>query len=357
MSNEKRVLNVGIVGLAHLHPRLYMPIFAAGEQTQVVAVAEGDNELRGAFCKDFNINGYPDVQAMLGQEDLDIAAIFLPHVDCPDAAVACAEKGVHLMVEKPMAASAEQASRIVAAAGRAKVKATTGYCWRMHPAAREMKRLIQSGVLGRIVGAQGRIAAGKVQRYIDGNAPWMLQKAKSGGGPMYNLGVHWIDLLCWLLDDKVIEVAGRNVKVDATYDIEDNSFAHLQFGGGMIASLDISYTVPDAFPNGRDLFVSIRGTQGVVSWAPAYEGEKDVLDVCSDDPAFSGAPRRSIEFELEPMAGYSGFMGVEYIRLFARAILDDTEPPITARQGVEVLKIVEAIYQSDEEKRWITLER
>ena len=58
------------------------------------------------------------------------------------------------------------------------------------------------------------MAAGRLGRYIDGNAAWMLQKARSGGGPIFNLGVHWIDLFRWLLDDEVVSVTGRNVKVD-----------------------------------------------------------------------------------------------------------------------------------------------
>ena len=353
MTNSSRVLKVGIVGLGHLHPRLYMPLFEDNAQTQVVVVFEADTELRSAFARDYTVRGYETLADMLNAEQLDIAAIFLPHVDCPDAAVACAERGIHLMVEKPMAASATQAARIVEAARKAQVKLTTGYAWRTHPAALEIKRLIDAGVLGRIVGAEGRIAAGRVHRYIEGKSPWMLQKARSGGGPMYNLGVHWIDLLTWLLDDKITEVSGRNVKVNDEYDIEDNSFAHLQFAGGMIAALDISYTVPDAFPNGRDLYLSLRGTQGVISWAPGYEGESDELFICSDAPSCAGAGRRRIQFELDPVKGYSGCMGVEYLRGFVRAIIDDTDVPIDGSDGVTVLQVVEAIYRADAEKRWI----
>ena len=78
----------------------------------------------------------------------------------------------------------------------------------------------------------------------------MLTRALSGGGPMWNLGVHWIDLYRWLLDDEVVDVVGRNVKVNTEYDIEDNSFALVTFSKGTVLSLDISYTVPDAYPAG-----------------------------------------------------------------------------------------------------------
>ena len=355
MATCERVLKVVVVGLRHLHPRLYMPLFEATGATQVVAVAEADTQLREQFCSDYQVKGYSDTEAMLEKEQLDVAAIFLPHVDCPAAAAACAEKGLHLMVEKPMAASAKGAAAIVEAAHKANVKLTTGYCWRLHPVAIEFRRLIGSGLIGKVVGAEGRCAAGRLTRYIAGHAEWMLQKAQSGGGPMYNLGVHWIDLLRWMLDDEVTAVCGQNVKVNTEYDIEDNSFAHLRFAGGTIAALDISYTVPDSFPCGRDLYIAVRGTKGVISWAPAYEGEKDVLFVCSDEPGFSGSPRRSQAFELEAVAGYSGYMGRAYVQAFAEAIANDTAPPITGTDGVAALKVVEAVYDSARQGCWVEL--
>lgn len=344
-------LNVGIVGLGHLHPRLYMPLFESVDGIRAAAAAEADNGLRDTFCTDFGIPGYADLDEMLDAEKLDIAAIFLPHADCPDAAVECAEKGLHLMVEKPMAASADGARRIVDAARAANVKLTTGYCWRLHPVAAALKSIIRSGSLGNIVGGEGRCAAGRLQRYIDGHSPWMLKPEISGGGPMYNLGVHWIDLFRWLLEDEVVEASGRNVKVNTEYEIEDNSFAHLRYSKGAIIALDISYTVPDSFPHGRDLYIALRGTKGVASWAPAYEGEKDILFLCSDDPSVGGVRER--EYQLEPAAGYSGYMGREYVRLFVEAIREGGEPPITGEDGVAALRAVEGIYRSAAETRWV----
>ena len=349
---NRRDLKVGVVGLSHLHPRSYMPLFASAG-VKVVAAVDADEALRTAFCSDFKLPGYRSVGAMLAAGKPDIAAIFLPHADCPAAAEACARAGVHLMVEKPMAASAAGAARIVRAARKHRVKLTTGYCWRLHPAAREFKRLVQSGILGRVVGAEGRCAAGRLQRYVDGHASWMLQRSRSGGGPMYNLGVHWIDLFRWMFEEDVSEVCGRNVKVNRRYDIEDNSFAMLRFSGGAIAALNISYTVPDAFPYGRDLYLSVRGTRGVISWAPAYEGEKDVLFVCSDHPDCRGSPKRHLAFELQPTPGYSGFMGLEYVRDFVAAVRSGRAPAVSGEDGLAALRVVEAVYRSADKNKWV----
>lgn len=357
MEQNERILQVGVVGLGHLHPRAYMPLFEAVKATKVTAVVEADEALREPFCKDFGVKGFATVEEMLKAARPDVAAIFLPHADCPAAAEACAAAGVHLMVEKPMAADVAGAERIVQAARKHGVKLTTGYCWRLHPVAAEFKRLIQSGVIGRPVGAEGRCAAGRLTRYIDGHASWMLQKARSGGGPMYNLGVHWIDLFRWMLGDEVVEASGRNVKVNTEYDIEDNSFAHLRFSQGTVVALDISYTVPDSFPYGRDLYLAVRGTRGAISWSPAYEGQKDELFVCSDHAGFAGSPRRVQSFELTTVKGYSGIMGLEYVQGFAEAVLKDRTVAISGEDGVAALKVVEAVYRSDREQRWVSVGR
>ena len=353
--DSKRQLAVGIIGLGHLHPRSYMPLFEQAGATEVVAAMDPDATLRNAFCADFGVAGYATVEELLAHHSLDIAAIFLPHADCPAAAEACARAGAHIMVEKPMAADVAGAERLVKAAAENGVKVTTGYCWRLHPVARKFKSLVQSGVIGNVAGGEGRCAAGRLQRYIDGHASWMLERERSGGGPMMNLGVHWIDLFRWILEDDVGEVSGQNVKINQTYDIEDNSFAHVRFSGGALVSLDISYTVPDSYPYGRDLYLAVRGTTGAISWAPAYEGQKDVLHVCSDHPDFAGSPRRQLFFELEAAQGYSGIMGLKYVVDFAEAIIVDREPMITGADGVYALRVVEAIYRSAREKRWVAL--
>jgi predicted dehydrogenase len=348
-------LSVGFLGLSHLHPRSYVPILNAVPDFKLTAVADSNAALTEAFAQDFGVRGYTDWREMIDREKLDLAMLFLPHVECPDAAVACAERGSHLIVEKPMASNSGGVRRMLEATRKAGTLLSTPYVWRYHPVCRQMKRFISEGALGRIVGCEGRCAAGRLQRYIDGNAGWMLQKALSGGGPMYNLGVHWIDLYRWLLDDEVAEVCGKNVKINREYDIEDNSFALLTFKRGTVVALDISYTVPDSYPYGRDLYLGLRGTGGVLSWAPSFEGVKERLFMCSDSDDFASAPRRHIDFELQSHPGYTGILGVHFLRDLAASIRNHTTPAITGEDGLRALEVVEAIYCSAETGRTVAL--
>lgn len=339
-------LTVGFVGLSHLHPKSYMPVFRAAQGLDVVAAAEADAAVRASFAADFPVRTYDRWQEMLEKEKLDVAMLFLPHSQIPEAAIACAERGVHVIAEKPMAAGSEGLRRMIAAAAKAGVVLSTPYVWRYHAVARAMKQYIEAGMLGRIVGCEGRCAAGRLHRYIEGNSAWILNRSMSGGGPMYNLGVHWIDLYRWLLNDEVVEVVGKNVKINKEYDIEDNSFAILTFSRGTVLALDISYTVPDSFPYGRDLYLALRGTAGVLSWSPSFEGVKESLFVCSDAPEFAPATRRKIDFELQTQPGYAGASTVQFLTDLAEAIRTGTPPAITGEDGLRALEVVEAIYES-----------
>lgn len=362
---KTNILNIALIGLRHLHPRAYMPLFEDCKSTKVICAYEENVQVLETFCKDFNLKGYSNLDEMLANEKIDIAAIFLPHCDCADAAVKCADKVIHLMVEKPIAESAESVKRIIKAAQKNKVKLTTCYCWRYHPVVEAMKKIIDDGMLGDIISVEARLAAGRVERYIAGNSEWMLEKEKSGGGPMYNLGVHWIDLLQYLLDDNIEEVCAKNIRSCDKYDIEDSSLAMLKFKKGTLGALSTSYIVPDCYPNGRDLYIGIKGTKGVLSYCPRYEGEAgsgaaaqiDILEVYSDSEKLAGSAARKLSFQLDKVRGYSGYMGKAYLDGFVDAILKNKEPFITGDEAVSVLNVVEAIYKSDHQNTWIKVSK
>lgn len=339
-------LNVGIIGLAHLHPSLYMPHFSGCAKTNVAAASDEKELLRNNFSKKFGVRTYADWRELISSEKIDLAYIFLPHCDCASAAVACADKGIHVVVEKPVANTSENARRITEACAKNNVLFSTPYLWRYHPVIRKMKEAIDSGILGEIVGCEGRCAAGGLHRYIEGSSEWMLDRNKSGGGPMYNLGVHWIDLYRWLLNSEIAEVSAKNVHVNKAYNIEDNSFAIATFENGTTLALDISYTVPDSYPYGRDLYLGIRGTEGCINFTPAFEGTKQTMMICSNNVKFGGAPRQIINFELDEIPGYCGPLGLEYVNEIAGNIVSKTKPFIGGADAVRALEAVEAIYEA-----------
>ncbi len=105
-------LKLAVIGLGHLHPRTYMPHFQASAAIEVVAVCDSDESLREAFAADFQVPAHADWSALLREEDIDLAYIFLPHDECPAAAEACAERNIHVVVEKPVANTLQGCRRV-----------------------------------------------------------------------------------------------------------------------------------------------------------------------------------------------------------------------------------------------------
>jgi predicted dehydrogenase len=344
-------LKTGIIGLQHLHPRQYMPMLKCSDKLEVTAVAEERDDLRKSFAADFSLKDYKSWEKMINQEKFDITLIFFPHKHCPEAAIASAEKGINIIVEKPVAASSDDAQKIVDTAKKHNVLFTTPYLWRYHPVSREIKKFIDNGMLGQIVGGEGRCAAGRLERYIKGNSSWMFKKELSGGGPMYNLGVHWIDLFQWLMNSDVKEAVGKNIHINKEIDIEDNSYALITFKNEVVVALDISYTVPESYPNGRDLFIGLRGTKGVISWTPAFGSNKEELFLCDDKAGY-----RKLDIELKPVEGYGGITGLEFIDDFCDSITEGKSVVIRPEDAVKVLKVAEGIYNSDKEGKSVRVE-
>jgi predicted dehydrogenase len=267
-----------------------------------------------------------------------------------------AAAGKHVIVEKPMADTSEGIRRMISATGEAGVALSSPYCWRAHPASRKIKELVDGGLLGQIVALEGRCAAGSPLRYLEnGISPWLNQRAVAGGGPMHNLGTHWIDLFRWFLQDEVRLATGMVSRLQHHLDIEDNSFGIVRFRSGATATLDISYSVPKAYPAGRDLFIGLRGTLGSASWSPAWGGTADEVFVVSDHPDFAGGPQTTLRIASQATDGYGGVSGRVYLNETVDAILDGRTPGIKGMDGLRAVEVVEAIYASAETGRVVTV--
>ena len=348
MTSKSPPIRIGIIGLQHMHPRFYISVFNAVQDTLPVAVVEPDAALRKAFCTDFKLAGYATTAEMLHSENLDAAALFLPHADFPEVAVECAEHGLHLMVDKPMAATTRGAEQIVQAAAKHGVQLTTGYYFRIHPGAIEIRHLVQSGAIGRVVSGEINWPSGGVHRYLEGHSGWMLDKNRSGGGPLHNLGVHYIDLLRHILGDEVVTATGRTAKFSTEYSIEDICTAQLEFSKGALVSLSTAYL--DLASQGHiigGVHFSLIGTHGMITWNLFTRDKSDQFTLVSHDTTF---PNRTVNLEMD--GNIHEFMGIKYVEAFVRAIRGAQPMFVTGQDGLAALKVVEAVYRSARTLRW-----
>ncbi len=345
-----RPLGLGIIGLHHQHARWYHPLWSSlTEHYTPVAVAEADGDFLASENEHFALAATTDYHELLARDDIDVVMIWLPHSQMPDAVAAAAAAGKHIIVEKPCCADVAGAERIVeTAAAYPHIKISSPYCWRTHPVSERIRQAVDAGLLGEIKAMEGRLNAGGAWRYVRDSQLWMLN-ASEGGGPMWNLGVHWIDYFRWMIGSEVASVSGVAPPPagDPPRDIEDNAQALLTFDTGATAILDISYSLPASYPGTRDIAVAFRGTCGDAAWAPAWEGVRDQLLLVSEHESVAESDRcRQIEIVSDDIPGYCGHMAHAWLVDFAEAVNQDRPPIVSVSDILAAVQVTDAFYRS-----------
>ncbi len=344
-------LGLGLIGLHHQHPRWYHPLWSHLPQYKPLAVADADEAfLKSENDEFFHLDAYGDYRQLLDRDDIDVVILWSEHSEMPSVVAAAAEAGKHVIVEKPCAADVAGAERIVEIARKhPEIRISSPYCWRTHPVSAEIRRAVDAGELGEITSMIGRLNAGGAHRYVRDNALWMLN-ASQGGGPMWNLGVHWIDYFRWLTGSEVASVCGAVSPPQGPpeRDIEDSAQAVLRFENGATATLDISYALPDSYPGKRDIYVAARGTAGSFAWAPAWECLTDELLLVSEQPAEGEEQSRRIAVESKDIPGYCGHMAWAWLGDFAAAVRENRPPCVCPDDILKAIYVVDAFGRSVE---------
>ncbi len=340
-------LGLGIIGLRHQHPRWYWPLFSHLPEYRPLAVSEEDKAFLDNQKDFYGLDAYTDYRSILDRNDIDVVLIFLPHSKMPEAVIAALDAGKHVIVEKPCAADLNGMERIAAAHKYSSCMVSAPYCWRNHPASERMREIVAGGLIGDITAAEARLNAGGAHRYVRDNCAWVLE-SREGGGPMWNLGVHWIDFLRWMTGKDVATVYGAvsGPFGEPERDIEDNAQAVMTFRNGAVAMLDISYGLKDDYPGKRDIYIALRGTLGSVSWAPAWEGTQDELHLVSEHFSMNNDKCRRIRILSKDLPGYGGQMGWAWLRDFAVSVREGHKPQVSVDDMLAAVRAADAFYRS-----------
>ncbi|NLW87227.1 MAG: Gfo/Idh/MocA family oxidoreductase [Planctomycetes bacterium] len=332
-------LGVGIIGLKHQHPRWYQPLWQYLPEYRLVAMSDEDERFAAGENELFKLDVHTDYHDLLKRDDVDVVIIWLPHSQMPSAVEAAAQAGKHVIVEKPCAANLAGVRRIAGVAQRhPHLKISSPYCWRNHAVSSHIKQLFGEGALGNVTAFNVRLNAGGAHRYVRDNALWMLN-ASEGGGPMWNLAVHWLDYVHWLTGEEF--TAARAFFTPPAgpprRDIEDSAQAVLKLSSGAIVSVDVSYSITPSYPGARDIYFSARGTNGSLAWSPAWTGTEDELLIVREDRP-DGARGESRKITSEAVSGYGGQMGRDWLRRFATAVLEDRPPDVSVGDMLSAAK-------------------
>jgi predicted dehydrogenase len=296
---------------------------------------------------------YPFLEAMLADDALDAISICTPNAAHYGHALAVAHAGKHLLVEKPLCTSGEQARQILAAVRAARVQLAVGHVARFVPLFQAARDLVERGFLGRLYYAEC-----DYQHYVEPHlALWQWARhTRHGGGMFLAGGTHSIDLLVWLMGPvaEVCGLKGRFVRDDITAvdDVatperdEDSGVALLRFAsGGMGRALTL---VGSKRP--YHFHLGLFGTEGTIDDRLLYSDHIPGLTAGAEIRHTLTLPTAGLEhWEAE----YHPFN--ELIDNFVAAIVDGAAPICPPEEAAHVIEVIDAFYRSVREQRWIAV--
>lgn len=329
-------IHIGLIGggnISETHARAARAI--AGVE---IAAIYGTNANKvAALCRDHGGKSYHDFDAFLGHRPMDLVTIGSPSGLHAAQGIAAAQRGLHVLTEKPIDISTERADALIAAAERSGVKLGVMFQDRVKPGIRELREWIRTGVMGKPVVVDARVKWYRPPEYYSGSR-WRGTLELDGGGALINQAVHTLDLLLWLLGD-VVRVQARTATVLHRIETEDTALAILEFASGALGVLEATTAAYPGYPRR----VEITGTEGTV----ILEQDRILAANLRNPPPGAGAGIAPDENQSASSAVVSDVRGHQALfEDFLQAIERDTVPICDGREGRRSIALVEAIYRA-----------
>lgn len=337
-------IRVGIIGCGSISKHRHIPEYAALSNVQLVAFCDPVLERAEAFASQYGGKAYSNYEDMLKQEQLDAVSVCTPNTLHAPMSIAAAEAGLHVLVEKPMATSEEEAQAMIEAAERNGVFLMVGHNQRLMPPHVKAKEILQSGILGKVLTFRTSFGhPGPEGWSVDGKESWFFRKDEAFVGAMGDLGVHKSDLIRWLLDDEVAEVAafvGTQHKEDT--DVDDNASCLLRMRSGATGTLVASWT----YYRGED--------NSTVLWC-----ENGVIKIGTDpvDQVIVELRDGTVnKYQVGDIATNEKQTVSGVIDAFIDSIVNKEKPSISGEEGLKSLKVILKALESQATGRIVSVE-
>lgn len=328
-------LKLGVAGLVHDHVWGLLSQFKALSEVELAAAADSNPPLLERMREMYGlVNVYRDYRKMLDREDLDLLLVCTENSRHADVVELAAEKGVHVMMEKPMSANLKQADRIVAAAGRYGVKVMVNYPTTWHPGVQYMFKLVKNDVLGRVFHLRFRGAHAGPKEI--GCSPyfyrWLYDRRLNGAGAFMDYCCYGVNLALWFMGRKPSNVLAYTGRLARMYlDVDDNAVLLMDYLDAL-AVAEASWSQIGEHP--------IHG--------PIVNGVEGSAVLCEDGKIRLYLPERKGDYRKvacrtvsppDPPEGWRS--GPEY---FVKAVLEDRplDPPVDCLFNRGVQEVLEA---------------
>jgi len=331
--DELRVAVIGIGAMGRNHARVYGDI----PGVQLVGVADTDTEMAADIARRYGGQVYANYRQMLDEQRPDAVTVAVPTIDHLEVALEVIERGIHLLIEKPIAFSVEEGQQLIDAADEAGVKLMVGHIERFNPAVLALKHRLEDGQLGRVFQLDAR---------RQGPFPARVKDV----GVVIDLAVHDLDVMRYVTGREVKRVfAETERRIHSSR--EDLLSGLVRFEQGIVGTLMINWLTPIKI---RELFVT--GERGMFQ-----------VDYLQQDLYFyENADAPTVEWPFRNLRGVSEGKMIRYVvakrepllieqEAFLAAIRGESAIPVTGQDGLQALELAQAVVASGLDHRVVEL--
>jgi predicted dehydrogenase len=338
-----KVAIIGTGSISHFHASAYKKL----SQVDMVAVCDINKARAEEFAKKYNIpQVFTDYNEMLKMEEIQAVSVTTWNNVHAPATIAALRAGKNVLCEKPLALNTLEAQEMLNVSKETNKLLMVGFVRRFGANAIALKEMVSNGELGELYYAK----TGCIRRW--GNpGGWFSDKKRSGGGPVIDLGVHMIDLIRYISGKpKAISVSASSFNLlgmkpgvkglgkycaqdyDEFNDVEDCATAFIRFDNGMTLTFETSWVQNIKQDH---LYLDIFGNKAGAQLEPALEIYGDNNGYLTNSVPLIGADGYSFDHNFD-----------EEIKHFVDCVENGTECINTPEDGVEIMKILDAIYES-----------
>jgi len=342
-------IGFGIVGCGGIAPWHVRGIKETPD-AKLIAVCDEKEKKAKKFGKENDVDYYTNYQKMLKRSDLDVVSICTPSSLHPFQTIMAAKAGKHVLTEKPMAITLEDADKMIAACRKNKVRLGVIFQRRVIDIFRKVKEALDNDEIGKLILGDAYIKYYRSQAYYD-SADWRGTWEFDGGGALMNQCIHLIDLLLWYMGP-VETIYGYAATLARKIEVEDTSVAVLRFKNGALSVIEGTTSVfPETIPprielHGQKGSIMIEGEE-IKRWVVEDKDgkEKDKLSELKASGEISSQP-------IDVMSGHT-----IQIKDMVEAIKQDREPIVNGEEGRRSIEIILSIYRSSQTGKPIRLSR
>jgi len=335
----KKTLRIGLVGVGAAAQINHIPALKRLEGVEITALCDRDPEKAARVAQKFGIpRAHQRFDDLLADEEIDAVDLCTPNYLHSPMATAALEAGKHVLCERPLARSADEAAAMIKAARKAERVLMCAVQHRFRPDAMLLKKFVEKGDLGEIFFAK----AGWLRQRTEWDSDeWRRQKRESGGGVVLDLGFQMLDLSLWLMGSPKVESVTASLHRQRKGEVEDSATAFLRLESGATLTLELTWGL---LMEKDFAYVNLFGSGGAALLNPLriHKGMHGTLvNVTPTMETSRHQYKHSIDAQLAH---------------FAEVLRKGVKPTGTAEEILPVMELMDAIYRSADQGEEVRLD-